>query len=314
MQPFRKNVAIAIDGGGIRGAVVTRALSILEEHLSRHVHDLFSLAAGTSTGSIISAGIGVGLSAREMDQLYAEMGTVVFKKSLRSRLWPLSRYRYDRSQLESVLKLYLGDGCMGDFWSAVPATDIVLTSFDLVENRTLFIKPWKEAYKSWRVVKAVLTSCAAPTYFQMVDGRYCDGGVGSYANPAYLAAYEAKYCLSWDPAETTLISLGTGRDPRKFNPGQADKMFAWDWIDPILGAFQQSAEDQQVNLVETFFDKIDFRRFQVDLEKPIEMDDPSQISLLQEYGEKLGQMILNDQVDRSMGISPKLAPRPGFFK
>ena len=60
MKPFRKNVAIAIDGGGIKGVIVTRALASLERHLSKPVHDIFRLAAGTSTGSIISAGIGAG--------------------------------------------------------------------------------------------------------------------------------------------------------------------------------------------------------------------------------------------------------------
>ena len=33
MKPFRQHVAIAVDGGGIKGVIVTRALAILEEHL-----------------------------------------------------------------------------------------------------------------------------------------------------------------------------------------------------------------------------------------------------------------------------------------
>ena len=58
--PFRKHVALSVDGGGIRGVIVTRALSILEEHLSRPMHEIFRLAAGTSTGAILSAGLGAG--------------------------------------------------------------------------------------------------------------------------------------------------------------------------------------------------------------------------------------------------------------
>ena len=40
---------------------------------------------------------------------------------------------------------------------------------------------------------------------------------------------------------------------------------AWDWLEPTLDAFLTSAGDQQVHLVETFFQELDFRRFQVDL-------------------------------------------------
>ena len=58
MKPFRKHVAIAVDGGGIKGVIVTRALAILEDYLGQSSHEIFRLAAGTSTGSIISAGTG----------------------------------------------------------------------------------------------------------------------------------------------------------------------------------------------------------------------------------------------------------------
>ena len=86
MKPFRKHVAVAIDGGGIRGVIVARALAILEEHLGQSSRDIFRIAAGTSTGSVISAGIGAGLSGAEMYHLYAEFGGVVFRTTWRSLL------------------------------------------------------------------------------------------------------------------------------------------------------------------------------------------------------------------------------------
>jgi predicted acylesterase/phospholipase RssA len=310
MKPFRKHVAIAIDGGGIRGVIVTRALLHLEEALGLPVHHIFRLTAGTSTGSIVAAGIAAGKTAQEMYQLYVELGPLVFEKTWRSSLWPLTRYRYSNKTIISVLQHYLGDGSMGDFWASNPPTDVVITAFDLMENRTRFIKSWKEAYKGWTAVKAVLASSTVPTYFPVVEGRYVDGGVGSYSNPCYLAAYEARFCLNWNPAETTLISLGTGRAPHHFKAEGANRLFAWEWLEPVLGAFLHSAEDQQVHLVDTFFKHLDFRRFQVDLSHPIAMDDASQIPLLSEYGDKLGQMILNDRFDTWIGITPKTAPLP----
>ena len=308
MKPFRKHVAIAIDGGGIKGVMVTRALTLLEQHLGRGCSEIFELAAGTSTGSIISAGIGVGLTGDEMHQLYTELGDSVFRKTLRSRLWFLTHYRYPHEPLQNALAQQIGSLTMGDLWNSSPRIDVVITAFDLLESRTRFIKPWKAEYATWPVAKAVLASSSVPTYFPVVDNRYVDGGVGSYANPCYVAAYEIKYCLGWDPAETTLISLGTGRDPHVVNVDHVNRWWVWQWLSPLLGAFMASAADQQVHLVDTFFEDLDFRRFQIGFKKPIAMDDPSSIPELTAYGEELGRMILADKLDWSMQIHAASAP------
>ncbi|MDY7078267.1 MAG: patatin-like phospholipase family protein [Chloroflexota bacterium] len=309
MEPFRKHVAVAVDGGGIKGVIVARALSILEEHLGQSSHEMFRLAAGTSTGSIISAGVAAGLTGERLYQLYCELGETVFCKSWRSWLWPLTRYRYSQEPLKAAIKQHIGGMSLGDFWSADPPTDVVITTFDLVDNRTRFVKPWKEEYARWSVVRTVLASCSVPTYFPIVEGRYVDGGVGAYTNPCYLAAYEARFCLEWDPSETTLISLGTGRGPHTLRPGDADRFWAWDWIEPVLGGFLQSADDQQVHLVHTFFEHLDFRRFQVDLRESIALGDPGRIPELTEYGDELGRKILNDETDQVLEIA---ASRPSI--
>jgi hypothetical protein len=308
MDEFRRNVAISIDGGGIKGVIVTKALAMLEEHLGKQAHKVFRLAAGTSTGSIISAGIAAGLSAATMYDLYVTLGSKVMAKSWRSALWPLTRYRYSLEPLAEALREHIGDLTMGDLDAADSPIDLIIPAFDLVENRSRFIKPYKSEYRDFSVITAVLASSSVPTYFPPVEGRYVDGGVGSYSNPVYLAAWEIQYQLNWDPSETTLISLGTGRDPHTLRPNDANRFWAWDWIGPVLGAFLHSAQDQQVHLVKTFFDQLDFRRFQVDLREPIGMDDTSAIPVLAEYGEKMGQMILNDQVDRAMAIPIQRAP------
>lgn len=303
MKPLRPHVAISIDGGGIRGAMVARALAILEEHLGQSAHDTFRLAAGTSTGAVLSTGIAVGMTGAQMHHLYSELGDTVFRKSWRSLAWPLTRYRYSLGPLERSLRVYLGDRTMGDLWTADPPTDLVITVFDLVHNRTRFVKPWKPEYATLPIVTAVLASSAVPTYFPVVEGRYVDGGIGSYANPCYVAAYELSLCLGWDPRETTLISLGTGRDPNTLLPWQANRYMVWDWVDPLVGAFLSSADDQQVHLVRTFFQELDFRRFQVDLREPIDMDDPRAIARLTAYGDELGLKIINDELDRALQIS-----------
>ena len=299
MKPFRKNVAIAIDGGGLRGVVITRALMMLEDLLGKPSDQIFHLTAGTSTGSIISAGIASGMTAREMYQLYMDLGPEIFAPTWRSRFWPLTRSRYTGKALQKALEKHIGSLSLGELWKRDPQIDVVITAFDLKENRNRFIKPWKGEYQDWSLTKAVLASSTVPTYFPAVDGRFVDGGVGSYSNPCYLAAYELQYCLNWDPTETTLISLGTGRSPHELNTEQVQKFYAWNWIGPVLGAFQQSADDQQVHLVSKFFNDLDFRRFQVNLSQPIAMDDVKMMPRLAVYGDELGRMLVTDHVDSS---------------
>ena len=308
MKPFRKNLAIAIDGGGIKGVIVTQALAMVEEQSGIPLHERAGLTAGTSTGSIIAAGLASGLEAKTLNELYLGLGNDIFHTSLRSLLWPLFNYRYSNLPLKKALEKYLGDGLMAALWKAKPDMDMVITTFDVVENRTRFIKPYKSNYADWPVVKAVLASAAAPTYFPAVEGRYIDGGVGSYGNPCYLAAYEISFILGWKAEETTLISIGTGRGPNAIKAGEVDHFLPLSYINPILDAYQVSAADQQVGLVKKLFEGLDFRRFQVDLKRSIQMDDASSIPELTQYGEELGQMILNDETDRAMGIIPEAMP------
>jgi predicted acylesterase/phospholipase RssA len=309
MKPFRKNLAIAIDGGGIRGVIVTRALSMLEEHLEQPLHDLSRLYAGTSTGAIISASLAAGMTAKRIHELYEEFGNDIFRQGWRTFFFPITRHRYSARPLERALAQQFGDMRLRDLWKDLALRDVVITAFDLLTNETCFIKPWKLQYQDWPLVKAVLASSSVPTYFPAVEGRYIDGGVGSYANPCYLAAYELNFCLGWDPEETTLLSLGTGRSPNAMRPGEPNRMAAWDWIEPVLDAFLTSASDQQVRLVDTFFNRLDFRRFQVDMEEALPMDDPAAIPILIEYGTELGKMLLSDRMDGAAKVKPARARR-----
>ena len=312
MQPFRKNLAIAIDGGGIKGMIVTKALSMVEAQLDYPLHERTGLTTGTSTGSIIAAGLGSGLEAKMLHELYLELGNEIFQKSIRTLLWPLFNYRYSNLPLKKALDKYFGEKMTAELWKASHQIDVVITAYDVVESRTRFIKSYKSNYADWPVVKAVMASAAAPTYFPSIDGRYVDGGLGSYGNPCYLAAYEIMFALGWKLEETTLISIGTGRDPNTIKSGEVNHFLPLRYINPILDAFQTSAADQQVNLVSRLFSGLDFRRFQVDLKTVIQMDDPSNIPELIHYGEELGQMMLNDETDRAMRVP--LEAIPGIIK
>jgi hypothetical protein len=296
MKPLRPNVALAIDGGGIRGTLIAKALAVVEEAENLSFAQVARLTTGTSTGSIISAAVSVGLSAARIHELYCELGASIFPKTWRSRLWLLMTYRYSNRPLVEALKGVLGEAKMGDLWTGSSKRDLVIALRDLVENRSRFIKPWKAEYQDWPIWEAVLASCTVPTYFPVFKGRYIDGGVGPYANPCYIAAFEAAFCLEdWHLQETTLISIGTGSTKTGLKENKANRFRPWNWIGPILDAFTVDAGRQQVHLVHRFFEGLDFRRFQIELAEPIAMDDAASIPKLTEYGEKLGQKILDDE-------------------
>src|SRR6516162_9826294 len=69
---------LSLDGGGIRGVFPAAFLARLEEYLECPIGRYFDLIAGTSTGGIIAIGLGLGLPARDILQLYVAEGPVIF--------------------------------------------------------------------------------------------------------------------------------------------------------------------------------------------------------------------------------------------
>ena len=83
---------LSLDGGGIKGIFPAGVLTYLEENClgGKSVGDYFDLITGTSTGGIIALGLGAGLSARYMMDLYVSEGHRVFPPAQRGksrRLW-----------------------------------------------------------------------------------------------------------------------------------------------------------------------------------------------------------------------------------
>lgn len=80
---------LALDGGGLRGIITLQYLKrIVTELKKRHGNDddfrlahYFDLIAGTSTGSIIGAGLALGMTVDKMDDLYQKLGKEVFYRS-----------------------------------------------------------------------------------------------------------------------------------------------------------------------------------------------------------------------------------------
>lgn len=332
MKPFRKNLALAIDGGGIKGIMVARALEHLEEELAVPLHDRVRLVAGTSTGSIIAAGVAAGLDAARLTQLYRDLAGTIFRKSWRTLpvVEFLVRYRYSHEPLMTALFDHLGDVTMGELHEDKPDFHMVITATDVLANRTRFIKLYDALWADWRVRDVVMASSTIPTIFPVFrhpidvarsqpskeswigeERWWVDGGVGSYENPCYLAAYEIAFCLEqwgWTPEDTTLLSFGTGNSPQQavwdkrlrvsWLPSvkrTPDDLLGPEWALPAFESFAEQAIVQQVRLVRHFFSALDFRRYNVEFEEPIRTDAVDKVEALLAYGDKLGDMVLNDR-------------------
>lgn len=209
---------LALDGGGVRGMFSAALLAGLEQDLGRPVVSCFDLVVGTSTGGIIAAALGAGVSADAVVDLYMSEMTTIFTGLHRLReLRRLARPKYTAIGLERVLRSVLGDQLLGE--SRVP---LVIPSFDLGENTVyLFKTPHHERLKrDWRVPmwQVAMATSAAPTYFPAFclpgDGvRLVDGGVWAN-NPAMVGVVEA-VSMFGQPLDTIrVLSIGTTSDTR----------------------------------------------------------------------------------------------------
>jgi len=79
---------LALDGGGIRGALTLGYLKRLETILREkyddpdyRLCDYFDLIGGTSTGSIIAAGLAIGLTVDELADDYMVLGGKIFEEN-----------------------------------------------------------------------------------------------------------------------------------------------------------------------------------------------------------------------------------------
>lgn len=237
LKPRQQRKLLALDGGGIRGAISIEILAQIEQLVrARHgeklvLADYFDYVAGTSTGAIIATCIALGMSVKEIREFYVRCGPDMFTQAgLLNRL----RYKFEDEPLAAKLKEVIGANTQfGD--------SRLRTLLMMVMRNATTDSPWplsnnpaarynKDATRAdcnlhlplWQLVRA---STAAPTYFppeQIPVGEntfvFVDGGITMYNNPAFqlfLMATAEPYRLQWPAAEDRmlLVSIGTGTSP-----------------------------------------------------------------------------------------------------
>jgi len=243
---------LALDGGGVRGAISVAFLEKIEEVLTKNLKkkvrlgDYFDLIGGTSTGSIISATLALGFSVEEIKKFYLELAPVVFRRSY----WRVQglRAKFDAAALRREIEDALGDCNLG--------SEQLGTGLCVVSKRMDTGSPWimsnnpqqpywktmptdpvtgrkgytgNEHYKLANIVRA---STAAPFYFDpewlpIVEGEapglFVDGGVTPHNNPSLillLMSILKPYRMCWPtgPENLTVCSIGTGTSRDRLVP------------------------------------------------------------------------------------------------
>lgn len=220
-QEVPKRRILCIDGGGILGTFPAAFLASLEEHLEgRPIGSYFDLIAGTSTGGIIALGLGMGLRALELLDLYERRGPEIFGQGrgaiadfifdkLRCRRW-LMMNKHDSGPLRKALEDTLGSKRIGDARTRllIPAWNPVARSVYIY--KTAHHARLRNDYKCLAVDAALATS-AAPTYFRRHITQHSvgltDGGTWAN-NPIALATVEAVTLLGWPRTSLHILSLG----------------------------------------------------------------------------------------------------------
>jgi len=265
---------LSIDGGGIRGIIALACLVQLERREGRPASELFDMVAGTSTGSVIAAGLALGMSARGLLAFYKDLSRQAFQKLPWWKvLSNLGNHRYSNEFIARTLIEIGGEKRLNDL-----PVDILITGKNTRTSRTdFFVRDGPGNAGLWgtlRLMDAVLASIAAPTYFPAhsaeVGGQrytWVDGGVGVAGNPSYHAAVEALYYSDgrYPEGETRMLSFGTGRHPHSIDARRANLLQWARWsLDEIL----EDAGDWQTYVTRREYDlpgKIDMRRYQLDL-------------------------------------------------
>lgn len=237
---------LSLDGGGIKGLFPATVLAELERRFldGAPITGYFDLITGTSTGGIIALGLGAGLKALELAELYSRRGGDIFPERgrLRKNLQAarnLLLYNYERNVLESILLDALGAKLLGD--------SIVRLCIPAFEGRYsevfVFKTPHHTDYKLDRLepmVKVALATSAAPTYFRPLEHNgftLVDGGVWAN-NPIMLAVIEALVCFDIRRDQIDVLSIGCGEDPYVVSEGQINSGGKLAWNDVIFAAMR----------------------------------------------------------------------------
>jgi predicted acylesterase/phospholipase RssA len=310
---------LSLDGGGIRGIIPAVLLARLERETGRPTRETFDFVAGTSTGAVLAAGIAAGIPADELARLYEQRVAEVFRHvPVFSTLRRIATgAMYDTRTLHRVIREELGESARDWRLNDAPI-DLLITAKRLADGMPWYFVRDNPANScragDFPLADAATASAAAPTYLPPWTvggiGELIDGGTGVAGNPVYQACVEAfEYTDAYRPAETLVVSLGTGRLLRRDRPG-----WIWPWLGWLLSELLRSPGEQQTELVHRHYREAPFYRLDVELDREIGLDAVNRIGELRALGERLADdvdwpAILDGSDDRFLVTDASTLPR-----
>ena len=299
---------LSIDGGGIRGIFPAAVLAGLEDRYlnGSPVTAYFDLITGTSTGGVIALGLGAGLRASQLLDLYAQRGRKIFPPAGRAarNLTKYFRYRYDRRALTTALADTFGKTQLAEsrVRLCVPSADG--RHGDLYVFKTPHHPDFRLDGHELMTKIGAATS-AAPTYYRpLEDGGYTfvDGGLWAN-NPIMVGLVDALSCFTVPRNRIRILSIGCATAPYTIGKWQKKLGGLLPWrrvIDPLMH-FQSLSALGQVGLL-IGADRID-RIDAPPAGKPIELDDwvrahaelpPAAAAVIDRCGDRLASTFLRN--------------------
>lgn len=292
---------LAIDGGGVRGVIPAVLLAALESATGSRVREQFQFLAGTSTGALIAGAAAAGMPASGIVDLYLQRAPEVFRRTpvISTLRRVVAGHAYEVGDLHRLVRRELERQGAGEWRLNDVPNDIMVTAKGLADgHQWYFVKdrPGQNAGRTGglRLVDCLTASAAAPTYFQPAKvsglddrGPMVDGGTGVAGNPVYQACVEAfTYCSGYQPADTIVVSLGTGQFFDRRRP-----TWIYSWLEWVLTELLRSPGEQQTELVDRHFGEATFYRIDVVLPRDIPLDDAGRMPELRAIGEQLAARV-----------------------
>lgn len=260
---------LSIDGGGVRGFIPATLLHLIEKRMRELTGDdqarlaeHFDLVAGTSTGGLIvglllvpdQAGDRPRYSSADVLQHHFENAQKIFHLPMRHWVKTaagLSDEKYPASGLESYLK-----NVFGDYWLSDLVRPCLISAYDIERRQATFFTQHvarERPEKDFRLFDVGRATTAAPVFFEVANVRsrvgrnyaLIDGGVFAN-NPARCAMTEAEKYFQAEPADISILSIGTGRVRQGYEYERAKDWGSVQWLRPLID-IMISANSEEVD-------------------------------------------------------------------